>query len=190
MNFPVRTYSGATVVRPDTTWERDDDALFIPDSLKRVSFSPVVAVPLSRAGRSIGRRFAHRYFELLGAGALLYPEDLIDGSEEGYAQALCMDHTTFIRQPELKVQDYASAGEFSALVDGNEVFRSEPPSLELICGVISGVSERVYLRRGDILAIELSPRKVIIDRENEGHNTQVKILLGEQVLSDFSIIIE
>jgi len=190
MNIPVRTYSGGTVVRPDTTWERDDDTLFIPDSLKKVSYTPIVAVTLSRAGRSIGRRFSSRYYELLGAGILLYPEDSIDGREEGFAEALCMDHTSFIRQPAMTPQQYAFAGEYTVSVDGVQVFSCEAPSLEMIGGIISSVSERVYLRRGDILAIELAPRKVIIDRDNGGHNTSFEVKMGETVLSDFQIIIE
>jgi hypothetical protein len=188
MNIPVRTYSGGTVVRPDTTWERDDDPLFIPDTLRKVSFTPVVTVTLSRAGRSIGRRFASRYFELLGAGILLYPEDLIDGREEGFAEALCMDHTSFIRQPSLKAQEYAFAEIISASVDGEEAFSSEAPSLEMICGTISSVSERVYLRRGDILAIELSPRKTVIDRDKEGlHDTEISVRMGDRTMADFMI---
>lgn len=190
MNFPVRTYAGGTVVRPDTTWERDDDSLFIPDTLKRVSFTPVVTLTLSRAGRSIGRRFASRYYEFLGAGALLYPEDIIDGSEEGYAGAICMDHTSFIRQPAIKVREYAFKGNLTACVDGEPVFTCDPPSLERIDGIISSVSEKVYMRRGDILCIELAPRMTIVDRNDGGHNTSVKILLGEDTLADFLIIIE
>lgn len=175
MNIVTLTSSGKVVVRPDTTWEKDGEDFYVPDFVSRLSWTPVVFARMTRPGRSIGERFAGRYFESIGHGVLLYPEDLIDGSPEGFACASCLDHTSFLPGTTRPKQD--SAG-FTVRRDGEEIFRHEGTGPGKIEASISEVSRYCYLRTGDLVAVELQARSPLCRRE-DGRCTVMCIEGGE-----------
>ena len=148
MNIIVRTYGGNVIVRPDTTWSRNNDDYFVPDFVNDISWSPVLCVRISRLGKHIAERFAPRYYDGCGRGILLYPENMIDGSEESFACASILDRTSCIVLPE---------GELSALGDDEK---------ELIDGALAQASRLCRVRAGDILAVELAAREHLCSRED------------------------
>ena len=160
MNIVVKTYSGRCIVRPDTTWERDNEDLYLPEFVTKVSYAPVLFARVSKPGRSVGEKFAPRYFDGIGFGVLLYPEDMIDGSPEGYAEASCLDHTSFLPFP---VYNTLTLGyednTFELFKDEEKIFSYSEGTPEMIARAISEVTRFVYIRIGDIVAIELSERK-------------------------------
>ena len=96
MIIAVKTFTGKVIVRPDTTRVKDGEDAYMPEFISRLEWSPVLYTRITRPGRSISGKFAHRYFSDFSAGILLYPSDLMDGSEEGYACASCLDHTSLL----------------------------------------------------------------------------------------------
>lgn len=165
MNIVTLTSSGRVIVRPDTTWEKDGEDLFVPDFVSRLGWTPVEFARISKPGRSIAVKFASRYFESVGYGVLLYPEDLIDGSEEGYACASCLDHTSFLPGTLMDKSGCAAAG-FSVIRGEEEIFRSGGESEGRMEAAISEASRFCYLRTGDLLAIELQARLPLCSRED------------------------
>ncbi len=167
MNIVVLTAGGHVVVRPDTTWEKDSEDLFVPDFVSRISWTPVLFTRISKPGRSIGLKFAERYFKSFGYGVLLYPDDLADASAEGFASACCLDHSSFL--PGL-MRDIDSLGEgpsgFVLRRNGEEIFRCGPASLRTMEESIAEVSRLCYLRIGDLVATELQPRSPLCTRED------------------------
>ncbi|MBP5235315.1 MAG: hypothetical protein J6Z20_04940 [Bacteroidales bacterium] len=155
MNIALKTYSGAIVVRPDTTWERDNEDLFLPDFVTGLEFTPVLAIQVTRPGRSISAKFAGRYYGNTGYGVLLYPKDLLKG-EEGFAEASCMDHTSFIAMPDADRRSEA----FVLECNGQKVFEGDGAGID-IDALIAEITKRIYIRTGDIVAIELAPRKAL-----------------------------
>ena len=99
MNIIVKTSSGHITVRPDTTWEKDNEDFYPPEFVDELTYSPVLFARILKPGRSVGRKFASRYYDSIGFGVLLYPENMLDGTPEGYAQAICLDHTSFLPSP-------------------------------------------------------------------------------------------
>ncbi len=164
MNIVILTYSGKVVVRPDTTWEKDGEDFYVPDFVDRLGWTPVAFARMTRPGRSIGTRFAGRYFESTGHGVLLYPEDLMDGSEEGYASASCLDHTSFLPGT-LMPKDTSTL--FSVCRDGEEIFRNSGSQERELEEAISETSRFCYLRTGDLVAIEMQARCPLCTREGE-----------------------
>lgn len=146
MNIIVRTYSGNVIVRPDTTWSRNNDDYYVPEFVSEISWSPVLCVRISRLGKCIGEKFASRYYDGAGRGVLLYPENLIDGTPESYASASILDRTSCIVLPE---GDTGQLGE-----DGRK----------LIDAALSQASRIARVRAGDILAVELAGREHLCDR--------------------------
>lgn len=189
MNILVKTASGHVTVRPDTTWERDNEDLYLPDSVTRLSYTPVLFARISKPGRSISRKFASRYYDAVNYGVLLYPEDYMDGSEEGFACASCLDHTSFLPSPFYLPLVLGNPGNVFELKKGDEtIFSTEGETLEMIEQAIEEATARIYIRTGDILAIELKPRTLIFDR-NEG-NIQITGHYCENRSVDFKIIVE
>lgn len=165
MNIALKTFSGHYIVRPDTTWEKDNDDLFLPEFVDSVSFTPVVFCRMSRAGRSIQKQFANRYWDSFGHGVLIYADTLEDGSPEGFAQASSLDHTSFLAIPlYLPVVLGNEGNRFILSKNGEEIFSTEAASAEMFEEAIAGFSSRTYLRRGDFMAIELDERRPLAVR--------------------------
>lgn len=168
MNIVVRTYAGKYVVRPDTTWEKDSEDFFPPEFVDRLSLAPVLVARVLKPGRSVGERFAERYYDYVGYGVLLYPDSLLDGSEEGFACASCLDHTSFIPAPSMNVSEAAQRGVRVVKNGAETVFESSPMGEELkglIARTISEATRYIYIRTGDLIAVELGPRCPVASKE-------------------------
>lgn len=190
MNIVLKTYNGKVTVRPDTTWEKDNESFYPPDFVNGLSYTPVLFARISKPGRSVGRSFATRYYDSVGYGVLLYPEDFLDGSEEAYACASCLDHTSFLPYP---AEDRAMLGQgkpFSLSVSTcgveEELFRHSSAEAGTIGELVSEVSRYVYLRTGDLVAIELAGRKHLCSREDG--TIKVKGTLEGASSLDFDIV--
>lgn len=160
MNVAVLTFSGCTVVRPDTTRIKEGEDTYLPDDVICVSWSPVLFARVSRPGRCISARFAPRYWDIAGVGVLLYPENYISSGPEGFACASCLDHTTLLSAP------YADRGalggmDFGLRIDSATVFSTEL-SAGLMDAAIAQVSGHCFLRNGDYVCVELAPRETVL----------------------------
>ena len=162
MNIVTKTYNGSVVVRPDTTWKRGNDDFYAPEFVEELTAAPVFFVRICKAGRSVAANFADRYYDSVGAGLLLYPENLIGSTPEGFATACCLDRTTFLTYPEM---DKALAGSPLQISAGGSGFYDGPTCNHAdVQQAIEDVSRFCYLRTGDYVAIELAPRKSICTR--------------------------
>lgn len=183
MNIPVLTSSGHVIVRPDTSWEHNSDDWYPPEFVSRVSYAPVVFACITRPGKSIVAKFSRRYFGSIGFGVLLYPEDLIDGSEEGFACSCCLDHTSFLTIPKA---DCLHSGLLHLSANGRTICDTAPCGQDRIEAAIAEISKYCLLRTGDLAAIELMPRQVLCNRSDGPCSVQGSVC-GDKVL-DFRII--
>lgn len=167
MNIIVRPYGTAgCYCRPDTTWEREDKDLFSPEFAIGYMFTPVLFVRICKAGKFIGQKFASRYYDSVGYGALLYEKGMLDGSPLGYACASCMDHTSILPFPMYnRVTLEEGTNIFSIKKNGKELFSTTEGSQALIEESLAEISRFVSLRIGDIAAIELDAPKEIADKD-------------------------
>ena len=179
MNIVVKTASGHCVVRPDTSWVRKNDDLYLPDFAGPLSFSPIVYAHVSRPGKSIGSRFASRYYDSISYGMLLYARNLLDGSPEGYASAICMGHTSFLPYP--LEQDFPAPGaEFILSRDDEVIFKCNFQGRQEIENAIVDATEKAH-------AIEEEARdhaeKILELARMQADNEKDKILgsAGEEV---------
>ena len=169
MNILIRTAASGVVSRPDTTYRHNIEEVYLPDFVERVNWSPILFARVCKAGRSIAQKFAERYYDGIGYGVLLYPENLIDGSEEGYARACCLDHTTFLPFPLYnKVTLGQKSNRFELKAGEEKIFSYNKGDAELVCRTLEEVSAVAYIRTGDIVALELQPRKPLCARPEAG----------------------
>lgn len=159
MNIIVKTFSGKIIVRPDTTWEKDNEDLYPQDFISALTFSPVLFARICKPGKSVGQKFVSRYYDSANYGMLLYPENLMNGGEEDFACASCIDHTSFLPAPLYQKCVFGNAeNEFVLSRNGNEIFRVNAEGLEKLENAIVEATARIYIRTGDLVAIELAPR--------------------------------
>lgn len=167
MNIIVRTYGGHYIVRPDTTWEKDNEDLYAPEFSGELTFTPVLFARISKPGKYVGEQFASRYFDTVNYGILVYPMNMMDGSPEAFACASCMDHTSFLPFPMYQKIVLGQGNDFALNVDGNEVFRTSEGTLAMIERAISEATKSIYIRTGDLIAIELAPMSPLMSRETK-----------------------
>ena len=188
MNIIVKTSSGKITVRPDTTWEKDNEDFYPPEFVEKLTYAPVLFARILKPGRSIGKKFAARYYDSVGFGVLLYPENLIDGSSESYAQAICLDHTSFLPAPFFPPTSLEQEeNRFSLECDGQQLFSYGAASLNMIEDAIVEATKMLYIRTGDLIAIELAPRTPLMARPAAAaHLTGT---FGSSKVLDFQIIL-
>lgn len=167
MNIIVKPYgTDRCCSRPDTSWEREDRDLFVPDFISGYSWTPVLFARISKAGKCIGRKFPSRYFDAVGYGILLYADDMLDGSPEGFACASCMDRTSVLPFPMYdKVTLESGQNVYSVLMDGREIYSTCEGSAGMIEDALLLASAMMSLRIGDLIAIELAPMKRLAGRK-------------------------
>lgn len=156
MNILVKTFGGHIVARPDTSWEKDNEDFYPQDFVHSLSYTPVLFAKVSKPGRSVSAKFAYRYWQEYGFGVLLYPDDLQDGSPEGFAQASCLDHSSFLPDA-LMDKSLLPQARFALAKDAEELFICTGRLSEEMDKAIEEVTARIYIRIGDIIAIELAP---------------------------------
>ena len=186
MNIIIKTSSGHITVRPDTTWEKDNEDFYPPEFVDELTYSPVLFVRVLKPGRSVGKKFASRYYDSVGYGVLLYPENMLDGTPEGYAQAICLDHTSFLSAPMFPPQRLEEDGQFRLFRNETGIFTFDQPSLNMIEEALVQATRLLYIRTGDLIAIELTARKPLATRLDT--NTHVTGTFGHDKILDFQII--
>ncbi len=188
MNIVVQRYAHNRVyARPDTSWERENRDIFVPDHVKGYFFSPIIFVKISKAGRFISPKFASRYFESINFGILLYEEESY--KEGDIASASCQDHTSILPSPMYnKLTLESGENTFSLLKDKEVIFKSNSASIETIEAAISLASKNISLRIGDFLAIELQTPELLANRDNGLEQTSIHADFCDNSIFDFKII--
>ena len=117
---------------------------------------------------------------------LLYPENMLDGTPEGYAQAICLDNTSFLPSPTFPPQSLEADTRFSLFRNDVELFTFDNPSLNMIEDALVQATKLLYIRTGDLIAIELADRKPLATRLDA--NTHVTGTFCHDKIIDFQII--
>ncbi len=155
MNIVVQTHNDFTVVRPDITWERYNRDFYVPDFIKGLLWVPVAYAPVIRPGKFIQTQFAGRYIASTAYGVLFYADDAFS-SPEAFAQACCLNHSSFLADPVPDGADAPAGTPFTFHIDGKEAFKAD--AIDGFVPAFVSASTRVLFRAGDIVALELAPR--------------------------------
>ena len=161
MNIVVKPYTSTSCYcRPDTTWERENKDFYVPESEDGLRWAPILFARISKAGKHIGAKFVSRYYDGVGFGALMY------GSEEETAFASCLDHTSILPAPLYNPAVLENETNiFEIACDGKTAARySDTDFKSVIENAISSVSQKVSLRIGDMVAVELDVIRALADR--------------------------
>jgi hypothetical protein len=183
MNIVVKPYgSSLCYCRPDTTWEKEGRDLYIPDGVEKVLLAPVVFARVSKAGKCISSKFVTRYYDAAGFGALIYSD------EESIAFSSCMDHTSLLPMPLYNTAVFENEENIFRLTaeDKHMEYHSNSEVMAVLEDAICKASERVSLRIGDLVAVELAPMEVSAERKDG--ETSLKAEFCENSLFDLKVI--
>ena len=191
MNIVTKTYSGKYIVRPDTTLERNGKDFYPPEDVDTLLYCPVIFARVCKPGKSVAQKFASRYYDAVGVGLLLHPKCLLDGSAEGFACASCLDHTSILPFPLFDKATLDRDNTFIVTVK-KEVGRKRVAfawsegSSEIMEKAIEGATSRIFIRTGDLVAIELAAHKPLCVRADG--TVEVSVEWGGEEPRNFKII--
>lgn len=181
MNILVKTYSNKVYCRPDTSWERENKDFYIPEGINSLSYSPILFVRISKAGKCVQEKFASRYYDSFGYGILLY----LGHCEEDLATTSCADHTSILPHPLYNpiVLDFNDK-EFSIFLNDNLLYKTQEGSKEIIEKAIEQATKLTSIRIGDFLVIEMAPpAKLSLEGE-----ANIKASFNEDEIINFKLI--
>lgn len=169
MNIITRPYgSSRCYCRPDTTWERENKDLYVPEGIVGLEWAPIVFVKISKAGKCIGRKFASRYYDAFNFGVLLY---CLHEDGEAIAFSSCADHSSLLPFPMYNPVVMENDGNIFEVNAGEELLFSMEMDREKLVGQIEDTictaSGTTSLRIGDFVAVELEPVSKLCSREDQ-----------------------
>lgn len=185
MNILVQPYgSERCYCRPDTTWERENKDFYSPESVNQLHWTPVVFVRISKAGKCIGEKFASRYYDGFGFGALLY----IGETLPDIAISSCADHSSRLPFPLYNpVVMEGNDNIYDITKNGNSIFNCNTEGVkEKVEKAICTASRLTSLRIGDFVAVELAAISPLVCREDG--DTSIKAIFCENDLYDFRLV--
>ena len=183
MNIIVKPYnSESCYCRPDTTWEKEGRDLYIPEGVDKVLWTPVVFAKVCKAGKCVSPKFVSRYYDAVGFGVLSYCND------EDIAFSSCMDHTSLLPMPLYNPAVLENDGNIFNITIGEKAcsFQIDKSMQDAIGHAICIASERVSLRIGDMVALELGPMEVAAERKDG--ESSMKAAFCENALFDLKVI--
>ena len=175
-------------------WMKADSALlthgkpmFKPDFTSEMSGVPYLALRISRMGKSIASRFAHRYYDAIGVAVDFTAEDVLRQLKkegEPWEKAKSFDGSVCMGAwLELGDANNLTGIEISLSVNGEKRSTAVVDNLQEEVGrVIEGVSRFFTIRQGDILLYGKPADKALVEV-----NDHITGLLNGQVLTEFNI---
>lgn len=158
MNIIVKRYGEPLCsCRPDTSWERENKDIWLPEFAREISIAPVVFTRIVKAGKCISEKFVSRYYEGVNFGALLYVGCKVAGSNNPVLSS-CIDHTTLLPHPLYNTRVFENEDNEFILTQGDKpLFKQNCNTglLQQIETAICEASQGISLRIGDYLAVEL-----------------------------------
>lgn len=145
-------------LKPDTALLRNNSPFYIPDFSREVDYETELVVRITRVGRHIDERFAHRYYDEVGLGIDFTARDLQrECIAKGLPWEICkgFDRSAAVSPQFVPLADLG--GDVQRLhfeMSLNGEVRQRGDTSQMLFGVdrlISHVSRYVSLRMGDLL---------------------------------------
>ena len=160
MNIIVKPYGcSGCYCRPDTTWQRENKDLYVPDGIKKIRWAPVAFARVSKAGKCINPKFVTRYYDSFGFGAMLYCHTEESEQTTSIAFSSCMDHTSILPSPMCEPELLENCDKaYQVKLNGTDCFNTGLQGIRLLIedGICTS-SKLTSLRIGDYVAVELTP---------------------------------
>jgi acylpyruvate hydrolase len=173
--------SGEFYFKPDNTLVRGASDFFMPAFIQKLSASNAIVIRIIRPAKYISAQFAKRYYDEIGFGILLYPDNLMEGSTIlSSGTSLALDRTSYTTEEFFSKEDLSEELTFSNK-EKRFTYTIGVQYLEKVDIAIEKISMYSSLKSGDLIFIELSNRYEI------AAETEIEITYSDKSLLDFFI---
>ena len=188
MNRALLPKEPVLFMKPDTALLKDGKPFFLPPFSERIEYETELVVRISRLGKNIAPRFAHRYYDAVTVGIDFTARDLqarlrAEGSpweiSKGFDGSAVVGDFIPVDEAAGNLQDL----HFSLRIDGKEVQRGHTADMIFpVDEMIAYISRFYTLRMGDLLftGTPEGVGSVAIGNHLQGY-------LGERQLLDFHV---
>ena len=188
MNRALLPKEPVLFMKPDTALLKDGKPFFLPPFSERIEYETELVVRISRLGKNIAPRFAHRYYDAVTVGIDFTARDLqarlrAEGSpweiSTGFDGSAGVGDFIPVDEAAGNLQDL----HFSLRIDGKEVQRGHTADMIFpVDEMIAYISRFYTLRMGDLLftGTPEGVGPVAIGNRLQGY-------LGERQLLDFHV---
>ena len=188
MNRALLPKEPVLFMKPDTALLKDGKPFFLPPFSERIEYETELVVRISRLGKNIAPRFAHRYYDAVTVGSDFTARDLqarlrAEGSpweiSKGFDGSAVVGDFIPVDEVAGNLQDL----HFSLRIDGKEVQRGHTADMIFpVDEMIAYISRFYTLRMGDLLftGTPEGVGPVAIGNRLQGY-------LGERQLLDFHV---
>lgn len=160
--------NGPIDFHPDSALLLPGRPMFHPDFGDEWHVSVFLAVRINRLGKSVGEKFAPRYYDALSIGIRIEPESVSPADEGALSGMDC----TITYGEWIKPEEFLANGSFE--IAGLNV--EQPHTSDCVDRAVSALSRLTTIKMGDILllplrspAIILHPRSYITATTNTGN---------------------
>ena len=188
MNRALLPKEPVLFMKPDTALLKDGKPFFLPPFSERIEYETELVVRISRLGKNIAPRFAHRYYDAVTVGIYFTARDLqarlrAEGSpweiSKGFDGSAVVGDFIPVDEVAGNLQDL----HFSLRIDGKEVQRGHTADMIFpVDEMIAYIGRFYILRMGDLLftGTPEGVGPVAIGNRLQGY-------LGERQLLDFHV---
>lgn len=188
MNRALLPKEPVLFMKPDTALLKDGRPFFLPPFSERIEYETELVVRISRLGKNIAPRFAHRYYDAVTVGIDFTARDLqarlrAEGSpweiSKGFDGSAVVGDFVPVDEAVGNLQDL----HFSLRIDGKEVQKGHTADMIFpVDEMIAYISRFYTLRMGDLLftGTPEGVGPVAIGNHLQGY-------LGERQLLDFHV---
>jgi 2-keto-4-pentenoate hydratase/2-oxohepta-3-ene-1,7-dioic acid hydratase in catechol pathway len=144
-------------MKPDSALLRNNDPFYIPDWSNDVHHEIELVVRISKVGKSIEKRFAHRYYKEIGIGIDFTARDLQNTLKDKglpWEKSKAFDHSAAICPEFVSVDSFPDRNSIHFKLDKNGNTVQEGDSALMIFpidDIISHVSKYFTLKIGDLI---------------------------------------
>lgn len=157
--IPDGVKSPLWIIMPDSAIVRSGNPFFVPDFDSKFSAFPALAVKISRLGKSVAPKFAHRYYHEVTAAVTIRATNLLQKLREAgmpWDKAAIFDKCCMIGDFKA-IDDNWYPDSIRAVIGSESYTFIETDLKEQIDTVISAISQDNILKIGDIVIIPLTP---------------------------------
>lgn len=173
-------------MKPETALLKDNSPFYLPDFSSQIEYEAEIVVRISKMGKNIASKFAHRYYDSIALGIDFTARDLQNQLKaSGSPWEICkgFDNSApiskFIPTQNLNLSDLS----FSLSLNGNNVQQGNTSDMIwCIDEIISFVSRYFTLKTGDLIftGTPQGVGKISVGDHIEGY-------IGEEKMLDFDV---
>ena len=174
--------------KPDTALLRNNDPFYYPDFSKEIHYEVELVVKISKVGKHIQEKFAHKYYEEIGIGIDITARDIqriCKAKGLPWEKAKAFDYSAPISKVFINKNNFKDINNINFSLDINNTTVQEGNSMDMIFSfdtLITYVSKFVTLKMGDLIFTG-TPKGV--GKLKIGDKLQAKI--ENEILLDFEI---